>query len=597
MKSKSFYLTLVFIIVTCLQSNVYAISHTTDSLLNILWQIEDDEKKIKILNELTNLYADNNYEKAIDYCKQALSLANRIQNYEALASSNMIMAELFEKERNYQPAINYYLISSKYFQRINNNIKIAEIYNKLAIIYILNQYDYNQGLVYSTNALEYATKSNAEKEISLAYNSMARVFFYQERYDKAFEYFSKALTIREKIGNEIDIAASYNNIGEIFRINKEYDKAIHQYNKAIEINKRKNYVQNYAINNFNLGLVYSAINEPNKAEEYFKNCIELNKKDENVYRLIEAYIELGRHYNHYQEYDKAIMTFKIAEKGALQMENLQFLSSATEGLTNAYEGLGNIKKAYESFKLFSHYKDSLFTKTKAEQLDEVRTRLSLDLKEKELTLKDNEIALLQREQRITYFRQLVLILAMIILAIFTILIVTRLQSRNKKHKLILEQREAINKARQEMMESELKNKSNELTNYALHIGEKNKFLIELKDELKKLKNTPSEIREVKIKELAMTIQKNIQIQEDLEEFQKNVNDINKEFYSKLKTRFPNLTKNEERLCALIRLNLSSKEIAALSNISVRAIEMGRYRLRKKLDLSSEENIVSFLQQI
>lgn len=595
MRLKSFCF--MFAIVFCLQSNVCVSSQTTDSLLNVLWQIEDDNEKIKILNQLSLLFADNDYDKAIDYCKQALSLANREQNDEASAISNMIMAELFEKGENYQPSINYYLISIKYFQRTGNDLKIAEIYNKLAIIYILNQYDYNQGLLYSNNAFEYATECGSEKEIALAYNSMARVFFYQEEYSLAYDYFSKSLEIRERIGNDIDIAASYNNIGEIFRINGEYEKAIQQYNKAIVLNEKSNCIQNLAINNFNLGLVYSVLNESVKAEEFFKKSIELNQGSFNVYRLIQAHLELGRHYNKCQEYDKAIQTFKIAEENALKTANLQFLSEAVEGLTYAYEGLGNIKKAYESFKIYSDYKDSLFTKTKAEQLDEVRTRFSIDLKEKELTLKDNEIALLQREQRITYFRQLVLILVIIILVIFTTLIVTRLRNRNKKHKLILEQREAISKARQEVMEAELKNKSNELTNYALHIGEKNKFLIELKEELKRLKSAPSDAKEVKIKELALTIQQNIQIQEDLEEFQKNVNTINKEFYTKLKAKFPNLTKNEERLCALIRLNLSSKEIAALSNISVRAVEMGRYRLRKKLNLSSEENIVVFLQQI
>jgi DNA-binding CsgD family transcriptional regulator len=76
-----------------------------------------------------------------------------------------------------------------------------------------------------------------------------------------------------------------------------------------------------------------------------------------------------------------------------------------------------------------------------------------------------------------------------------------------------------------------------------------------------------------------------------------VDHTHQEFFNKLRRSFPDLTKNEERLCAMLRLNLSSKEIAALSNISVRAVEMGRYRLRKKLKIPFTTSLIDYLKEI
>ncbi|MBZ0242401.1 MAG: hypothetical protein K8F24_04235, partial [Bacteroidales bacterium] len=163
--------------------------------------------------------------------------------------------------------------------------------------------------------------------------------------------------------------------------------------------------------------------------------------------------------------------------------------------------------------------------------------------------------------------------------------------------LLMQQKESLNKAREALMVAELKNKSNELTNFALHLGEKTKFLEELKKELKLINQLNEESREARIKDLVFNVQQNLQIQQELDEFQKTMQQVSEGFAKKLKTRFPNLTKNEERLCTMLKLNLSSKEIAALNNSSVRAIEMGRYRLRKKLKLDQEQNIVGFLQEI
>ena len=93
------------------------------------------------------------------------------------------------------------------------------------------------------------------------------------------------------------------------------------------------------------------------------------------------------------------------------------------------------------------------------------------------------------------------------------------------------------------------------------------------------------------------IRQNLSLKEDLEEFQQKLDNSYDDFFIRLRNKFPTLTRNEERLCAFLRLNLSSKEIATINNTSLKAAEMSRYRLRKKIGLSYNELLPEYLQSI
>lgn len=573
-----------------------ALSYVSDSLISRLAVLKNSVEKVNTLNKLALFYDYSDPEKALFYSKKALSLANELQNVEACALSNKVMGQLFEHQHNYQPTINYYLISIKHFQKLGNDYELANLYNKLGRIYINNNYDYDQGLKHFSMALDHARKSTSNDEIATALNSIGGIFYFQEDYTTAMHYFNEALKIRQKEGNPKDIAASLNNVGEIYRLQGDYEKALENYNKAVLINKTNNYLDNLAINLSNIGLIYSEKGQTLEAVDYFTQSVEACEKTGNISEKITSLLELGEHYNRFSEYDKAIASFKMMSEAANELNDLKGLMNASEGLAIANEGKNNVGLALKHFKQYTQYKDSLFTINKTEQLDEMQTRFALDLKEKELALKDNEIALLQREQKLNISRQWLLLLSLLLVTFFGVLIYGKSQSRNRKNRLLSQQKESLNKAREALMEAELKSKSNELTNFALHLGEKTKFLEALKKELKNIKQLDEEDRDTRLKELMFNVQQNLQVQKELDEFQKTMHDVSEGFAKKLKTRFPNLTKNEERLCTMLKLNLSSKEIAALNNSTIRAIEMGRYRLRKKLGLAQEQNIVDFLQE-
>lgn len=571
--------------------------YLTDSLISTLPVTEDNPDKVKTLALIAGIISKTDPERALFYSRQALSLANKLQLAEASGIAHQSMAEVFEIRKNFQPSINYYLISVKHYKNADNFKSLAEVYNKLGQIYINNQLDYDQGLQYLQMALEHAEKAISPEETARALNSIGGVYYYRNNYEVAYKYFQEALKIRQQTGNSADIAASLNNIGEIYRLKGNWNLALDYYNRAIEINLEHKHLKNLAINYLNKGLCFAATEKFELSRQFFLNSIEINQQQNDTAALIKVLSELGNQYNKLQVYDSAIIVFQRIAEIAEAYQSLEGLRDASFGMSQAYEGKGTLAKAFSYFKNYTTLKDSVFLRTKAGQLGELYTRFSLDIKEKELELKDNEIALLQREQKIYHFRQLILLLTLVLLVIATILVYSKLQLKHKKRSLLLEQEAALSKARQDLMENELRNKNNELTNFALHLIEKNKFLQELKNELKNLRNAPDRAREDRIKEMAINVQHNINLQRDLEEFQKNVDQVNAAFYQKLKKRFPNLTRNEAQLCAMLRLNLSTKEIASLNNISTRAVEMGRYRLRKKFNIPTEASLCEFLQDL
>lgn len=151
----------------------------------------------------------------------------------------------------------------------------------------------------------------------------------------------------------------------------------------------------------------------------------------------------------------------------------------------------------------------------------------------------------------------------------------------------------------ERLEMDIRHKSQELANSAINLGRKNEVLIEIKEELLKLLEDSQDNMELstlrqKIMKVNNRIDSNIQDDDSLRKFEENFDLVHNNFMDRLISNYPVLTVPERKMCAYIKMQLSSKEIAPLLNISVRGAETLRYRLRKKLELSRDESLTQFL---
>ncbi|WP_224491277.1 triple tyrosine motif-containing protein [Robertkochia flava] len=169
-----------------------------------------------------------------------------------------------------------------------------------------------------------------------------------------------------------------------------------------------------------------------------------------------------------------------------------------------------------------------------------------------------------------------------------------LRTTEEKHRLQqLENEQELVKLRNEKLQQDVESKNRELAASTMSIIKKNEFLIEIRDNLKQLNGKG----EKQIKSIIADINKDINEDDNWNLFKEAFNNADKDFLKKIKDLHPNLTPNDLRLCAYLRLNLSSKEIAPLLNISVRSVEIKRYRLRKKMELEHEKSLVEYILSV
>ncbi len=159
---------------------------------------------------------------------------------------------------------------------------------------------------------------------------------------------------------------------------------------------------------------------------------------------------------------------------------------------------------------------------------------------------------------------------------------------------ITRQEREIEKLKSKQLESDLSVKSKEVSEFAMSNIAHQEFLNELRDEMIEQKNKGQYTKNNLDKLLKMLNRNIVTTEESWSIFQTNFDRIHENFFRNLKERYPNLTAGDLRLCALLRLNLPTKDMARLMSISIRGVDAARYRLRKKLNIPSEESLIDFM---
>lgn len=147
-----------------------------------------------------------------------------------------------------------------------------------------------------------------------------------------------------------------------------------------------------------------------------------------------------------------------------------------------------------------------------------------------------------------------------------------------------------------LLEEDIIYKSKELANYTMLLVKKREVMAEIREDLKEMRTTArNEESRRKVREMMAKISHHMIDEVHLQVFEANFEKVHQDFFIQLRTLFPSLTQRELRLCAFVKMNLTNKEISPMLNISVRGVETARYRIRKKLNLEFEHNLVEYLE--
>lgn len=474
----------------------------------------------------------------------------------------------------------------------NNNLKkYSELLESVGLLYSLIN-DNQNSLKYFLDALKILDKEgdNSEHYYSLIQN-IGITYIEVEEPKKGIPYLMNSLIFFEKdtVSHPGYLIVNYLDLGVAYGALNSIDSAFYYYYKALAVSKKKNEISHTGGILVNLGDLYVSLKVYDKAKTLYLEALEYFKKRSDdrgywrtVYGLAVVEYKVNNSAKAISYLSEAIIYFK-------SISDLFYLRDSYKTLSDIYEKQNNIAKAYEYFKLCSDVKDSIVLDDQKSKMTELQMQYQLQKMEMENT---NEIALMKKENLIGLYK-IYIIIGILILGMFIILSYVR---RLRIKKKLMESQFENAQLEQKHLQNEIEYKNKELENFALHIVHKNDFLDTLKTGINELKDNTDKVNLPKIKNLSFQITQSLRRNKDLEKFQERTDQVHGTFLKKLSEKYPELTEKEKRLCVLLKLNLSSKEIAILNNISENAVMMARYRMRKRMGLNSEENLTEFIKK-
>jgi tetratricopeptide (TPR) repeat protein len=405
--------------------------------------------------------------------------------------------------------------------------------------------------------------------------------------EKALELYSRALSLYEKFGDTMNIAGTTTNIGSIYIQLGDYDIAREYYKKGLRVFKQINNKAGQAHALFKLGLLDEKENLHQNALELLQRSLEIQKSidinpggSKTMFKS-ETIIHIGINYLALHDVQKAKSYLEEGLYIARQTDQHSLIALAAKHLSIIEKQNGNYRQALVFHELYKQYSDSAFNAenirklTQLEMQHHFETKLAHARLEKELEMQKRK-----RNNLIYIVLTTGLLLILIIIALLLKL------EKNKKKKLETERK---------LLEEKLEHTNKELTTHVMYLLHKNEFILSIIEKLKKAHLDAKPENKKIISELIRELKTNTD-SVSWEEFEVRFQEVHTGFYTNIRKAYPDLTTNEIRLCAFFRLNMTSKEIAAITYQSLNSIKVARYRLRKKLRLSQDDNLISFLSK-
>ncbi len=512
-------------------------------------------------------------DSAIVYYKKAYKLFEKKQNYRGMSKSNYGIAVIEQYRGNNKKALE---IAKKnidlYKNKIPDSIRLGTTYDFISMIHNAKG-NYKLAIVNSLKAVNILELTNKPIRLADAISHLANSEFSLENFKKTLEYKKKVLEIYKENNDNYYTTETLNGIGITYYYLKDYDQAIKHLKQGLALANKLELVDIKRTLLDNLGKVYTATGDYDKAEKHLNEALKNAEENNQDYWKPIILNNLGDLYNKTNKHQKAIRVLTKAEDIGNSFNNLGNLKNTYLSRHESYSKLKQPELALKDLKAYTKIKDSLYNIDKIKEIEELNTIYEIEKKEQEITSQKNEIDLLNIKSKVNNQQRLLLGLAFLL----SLIGIYAFYLRNKKNKLAKEKAEA-----------NLEFKTKELTTHALHLAKKNETLNDLKQKAKALKADAN--ADPGYQMLIQTINFDLQDDNNWENFSRYFEEVHKDFNTNAQQQFPNITSNDLRLMALMKMNLSSKEIANILNISSDGIKKSRQRLRKKMGLNSNESL-------
>ncbi|MFT3795572.1 hypothetical protein [Flavobacterium sp.] len=452
--------------------------------------------------------------------------------------------------------------------------------------------------------LQYATQSLAEfkklepinpKQAKIGRSKclqlISTIYSRQKKYNQAIDMSREVV---QTLGPENDasgtLGLAYSSLGALYEKQKK-DSADYFFRMALSDFKKHN---NYAYLPNAYIKIGQSLTRQNKAADsysYFYKALLLADSTQNKQAQVSSYMALAEwHKTHGRDPGQAKNLYQKARSIAQSLTDKSFEIRAIEAL------IAQQQQTHDYHQVAQLQSDLLKIKDQFYSLEREQIAKSLEV-QFEVSEKDRKLALISKEKEVSRLTNYLLAICIGVLLILFGIGYFFLKRLNKRDKQLLKTKEALVEAlesqkalKEQQFQNDLEHKESQLSAITLQMLQKNEMVEEIKSAIEK-ENQLTE------QQLLRMVNKYFTQSDSWSDFDLYFESINKNFYTRLKQRYPDISANDLKICALIKLNLSIKEMASILNISPDSVKTARYRLRKKLQLQTEENLTDFILSV
>jgi DNA-binding CsgD family transcriptional regulator/lipoate-protein ligase A len=353
----------------------------------------------------------------------------------------------------------------------------------------------------------------------------------------------------------------------------------------------------------NLGIVAKERKQFEEAFRYYAKALMIRQQLDDSAGMAQTYNNIGDAQMLTGNYALARQTLLLAQDLSRSIGNIKSEMKAANFLTQVYEKTGDFSNALRLYKRFKVLHDSIISNEQVQNSAKLELRYIFEKQQKEAEL-NQQILLAAKERKALIY----MVISAILLSSLVILFQLNRQQRNRIAKALLEQQRldlesknlTLEKQNLEMekqqLERDLEFRNKELSTHVLYLIEKNEFIASLISKLLEYKHLQDTEMKSFTDELLTHMQANLD-NKLWNEFEMRFQQVHQDFYQKLLAKFPDLSPNEIKICAFLKLNMTTKDISSITFQSIKSIQVARNRLRRKMGIDRDENLIILLQQL
>lgn len=463
---------------------------------------------------------------------------------------------------------------------------------------------WNSAMEYYHKALAIAEEQGLESDAAKIYNNIGAAYFRSD-VNMAESYFRKALEINTKIGDKKELCLNYNNLAGASMKQDRYDEALNYMLDALQLINKNEDAYFYHFMQCNIASLYMLKGENYLAISYLRNAVEYHRREGNLLDLIQCYNMLAEAYERQGNITEAMYYIGLSETALASVTNRDFEANMSIILSRFYSRRNNFEKAYDLLLRATELRDSLTKVNDVKKIGNLEQIYNNEqkLRENALLISEMQLHKLEDDRRVT-----VIVIIIILLASVVVFLIVRTRLREKLHKTkeelamqqiaLSEKEKELQRIKEQELNKTIDQKNRELSSYALSYTKDNEFYDHICDELKQILleiNPRDKLHKERLRKILSEL-KHHEGTDNWQEFRLYFEQVHPSFYDSLDEICPGITQRQKRLCALLYIGLSTKEIASITFREVRSVESARNRLRRKMGIPSEETIHEFLSK-